>query len=133
MRIQMQDLDKVRALAEIAEIDTEAPAGGSIEAYCERYLISETERPVFERFLRAKSVSNRSAALAALVECGRMGGYEDEALRLHYDSRDNGLGNAEEFAALNFLRKMSEMGSDRARSMLQRLDSDPYVRRLYGD
>ncbi len=129
----MHDLNKARALAELSVIDTEAPAGGSIEAFCEQYPVSETERPVFERFLRAKSLGNRSAALAALVECGRMGGYEDDALQLHYDSRGGGLGNAEEFAALNFLRKMSELGSDRARSMLRRLDDDPYVRRLYGD
>ena len=61
-----------------------------------------------------------------------MSGYEKEALRLHHDSHDNGLGNAEEVAALNFLRKMSEMGGDRARSMLQRVDGDPCVRSLYG-
>ncbi|HEV2737878.1 MAG TPA: hypothetical protein VGU66_04785 [Candidatus Elarobacter sp.] len=123
---------KDRALAEIAAIDTEAPAGGSIEDYCEHYGVTESDRQVFERFLRAKSVQNRSAALAALVECGELSGYEADALQLHYDSRD-GLGTPEEFAAIGYLRKMRDLGSNTARTMLERLDADPYVRRLYGD
>jgi hypothetical protein len=125
--------EKERALSEIASIEMESPAGGHIEAFCEQYPITERERPVLERFLRAKSVGNRSAALAALVECGQMIGYEEDALRLHFDSRGDGLGAPEEFAAIHYLRKMSSLGSQSATVMLKQLDSDPYVRRLYGD
>ena len=122
---------RTSALHELESVDIESPVGGRIELYCEQYPVTQNERPIFERFLDAKSVQNRSAALAALVICGKFAVYEAAALQLHYDSRD-GYGSAEEFAAINYLRKMSNLGNVRAHEILIRLDADPYIEKLYG-
>jgi hypothetical protein len=106
---------------------------GRIEQYFEAFDITDDAVPVLERFLSPPLVTNRGAALCALVVYAGRPGYEADALLLHYQSRDNAGGSEEEFAAIDYLRRLRDRGSAVASRALMLLDSDPYVRALWGD
>ncbi len=115
----------------LRDVDINEPVGGCIETYCESQPVIEEIAPVFERFLRSRSLSNRNAALEALVVYGKRSGYATDAVLLHYQSR-NGVGSPEEFAAIDYLRRLRSRGSASAARALDLMDAEVYIRRLYG-
>jgi len=128
----MLDLDNEDSiLAELLARDINTPIGGLIEEFLDRFPVTEGTIPVFERFLDSADVDNRSAALLALVEYGQRLGYEADALVLHYQTRSGG--SPEEYAALRFLRLMSERGSASAARAWALLGRDEYVTALFAE
>lgn len=123
--------DALDMLEKLKHVDIEEPVGFAIESFIEKHPVTDASVPVFERFLRAADLDNRSAALRALAQAGRRCGYEADALMLHFQARD-GTGSPEEFAALGYLSDMREAGSSVARRILEALMRDPYVMALFG-
>ena len=119
-------------LAKLAGRNIDAPSGGMIEMFLDKYPVSPESVPVFERFLGSTNSDNRSAALMALTQYGKRIGYEADAIALHYQTR-TGFGSPEEFAALGYLREMSLSGSAVAKRLLILLDRDPYIAKLYSE
>lgn len=119
------------ALTFLRNCELDETVGGFIENYCEVYSLTEDERPVFERFLMSPSLDNRSAALSALIQSGKFGGYEADALLLHYEGRTDRTSQVE-FDGINYLRYLLEMGSNEADRILKLLNRQRYVRALYG-
>jgi hypothetical protein len=120
--------DEIREFLGSCQADDEV--GGLIEVISELEDVQPGDRALYERFLGSNSLSNRSAALEALIVYCELDGYEGEVVFLHFQSRAD-QASFVRYDTVRQLIVLRDRGSSSARRILELLQSDPFFREMY--